>query len=78
VAARRAGHLVSASATRFSPKLRWPASMSGMIAAEFHVLLIATSSTSPRRRPARRAARVMAASTSASRVAAGVGELALL
>ncbi len=69
-ASRSAGHFSCASCTRFSPKRRWPASISGRIASAPWVLDTAISATSSASRPASRAARAIWARTSARRLAA--------
>src|SRR5690606_24167701 len=69
-ASRSAGHLPCASCTRFSPKTRCPASISGAMAPASWVLLIAISVTSLRSRRASLQARAIRLSILARREAA--------
>src|ERR1700730_470080 len=62
---RSGGHLAWASWTRFSPKLRWPAAITGMIAAAPKVLETATRVTPSGSRPASRQAETIASRTAA-------------
>src|SRR6185369_4364000 len=68
-ASRRAGHLACASCTRFSPKTRWPAAISGAMASGPCVLLTATRVISPALRRAIAAAWAMRSRTVWRRVA---------
>jgi hypothetical protein len=61
VASISAGHLASASCTRFSPNTRWPASISGWIASAPWVLEMAISVMALALRRAMRAAAAMRA-----------------
>ena len=64
------GHLPCASCTRFSPKSRWPAAMTGSIAAASKVFETATSVTSAALLPACSAAPAMRASAFLNRLSA--------
>lgn len=67
-----AGHLAIASCTRFSPKTRWPAKITGRTASAENVFDTATSVTAPAGRFAAFSALPMPARTSASRATASV------
>jgi len=64
------GHLALASCTRFSPKVRWPAAITGSIACASNVLDTATRVTVARSRRASRQARAISSRTAASPVSA--------
>src|SRR6266705_6585409 len=62
-----AGHFALASCTRFSPNTRWPAAITGSIAAASNVFDTATSVTEFGSRPAARQACAISWRTAASR-----------
>src|SRR5438876_12375244 len=61
------GHLALASCTRFSPKTRWPAAITGSIASAPKVFDTAISVTAPGARAALRQAASISARTAARR-----------